>query len=166
MRKAIFFVLSALFLAVLAGQYAAADDFIVYPSKGQSQKKMEEDKFQCYGWAKEQTGFDPMAQPKATTAPPPDAQGSVGGSAVKGAAKGALLGAGIGAIAGDTGKGAAIGAVSGGALGGMRTRRQQEDAQQAQKQWADQQASQYMQKRDTYNRAYKACLTGRGYTVQ
>jgi hypothetical protein len=165
MRKALFLWLSV-FVIVLAGQYAVADDFIVYPSKGQSQKKMEEDKFQCYGWAKQQTGFDPMDTPKASTPPPPDAQGSVGGSAVKGAAKGAIVGAGIGAIAGDTGKGAAIGAVSGGALGGMRTRRQQEESQQAQKQWADQQSSQYMQKRDTYNRAYKACLTGRGYTVQ
>jgi predicted lipid-binding transport protein (Tim44 family) len=156
------------FLGVTLGHALAQQqgDFVIYPSQGQSAKKMEQDKFECYGWAKEQTGFDPMATPTATTPPPPASKSSVGGGMIKGGAVGALAGVGIGAIAGDAGKGAAIGAVAGGVLGGVRSKRQQEQEQQAQQQWANDQASQYQQKRDYYNRAYKACLVGRGYTVQ
>ena len=43
-----------------------ADDMYVYPQKGQSNKQMEKDKYECYGWAKKKTGFDPMAAPTAT----------------------------------------------------------------------------------------------------
>ncbi len=166
MRKLILILM--LFAFGIAEGHAAMQqgDFIIYPSQGQSAKKMEQDKFECYKWAKEQTGFDPMATPTATTPPPPGSQASVGGGLVKGGAVGALAGAGIGAIAGDAGKGAAIGAVAGGVFGGVRAKRQQEQAQQAQQQWANDQAGQYQQKRDYYNRAFKACLVGRGYTVQ
>jgi len=37
-------------------------------------------------------------------------------------------------------------------------------SQQQQQQW-EQQAAEYAQNRDKYNRAYAACLEGRGYTV-
>ena len=147
---------------------AVAQEVIIYPAKGQSQQQMEQDKFQCYGWAKQQSGFDPMEAPKATTAPPssPPPQGSVARGAVRGGAGGALVGAGIGAIAGDTGKGAAIGAVAGGTMGGVRSKRQKDEAEAAQKQWSDQEAAKYSEKRNGYNRAYSACLEGRGYTVK
>ena len=159
--------LSVVLLALPAGQVAAQQqqDFIIYPAKGQSQQQTEQDKFQCYEWAKQQTGFDPMAMPTAGSPPPPASQASTGGGMVKGGAVGALGGLAIGSLSGHAGEGAAIGAAAGGVMGGMRARHQQEQSQQAQQQWADQQASQYMQKRDYYNRAYKACLTGRGYTV-
>jgi outer membrane lipoprotein SlyB len=144
-----------------------AQDLMVYPAKGQSQDQMEQDKFQCYNWAKKQTGFDPMATPTASQPPPPQqSQGSVAGGAGRGAVGGGLLGAGIGAISGNARKGAAIGAVSGGAIGGMRRSSQQRQDQRAQQQWADQQNAQYMQQRNNYNRAYGACLEGRGYTVR
>jgi hypothetical protein len=32
-------------------------------------------------------------------------------------------------------------------------------------QWEHEQANQYMQQRNTYDRAYSACLEGEGYTV-
>jgi hypothetical protein len=71
----------------------------------------------------------------------------------------------VGAIAGDTGKGAAIGAAAGG-LGG-RTRKNNQQAQQknAENQWAQKETAQYSQQRSSYDRAYSACLNGRGYTV-
>ena len=47
-----------------------AQDPIVYPAKGQSEDQMEKDKYQCYSWAKNQTGFDPMKTPTTTSAPP------------------------------------------------------------------------------------------------
>ena len=145
---------------------ALAQDLIVYPAKGQSQDQMEKDKFECYGWAKGQTGFVPKQMPTATTAPPPKAEGSVAGGAVRGGAGGALLGLGIGAITGSAKKGAAIGALSGGAIGGMRSSSQQRQAEQARRDWEQQQANQYMQQRSAYNRAYSACLEGKGYTVK
>jgi hypothetical protein len=36
----------------------------------------------------------------------------------------------------------------------------------AQKQWEEEQTSQYLQKRNGYNRAYTACLEGKGYVVK
>jgi hypothetical protein len=142
---------------VLSGPVLGADVFI-YPNKGQSQKQQEQDQSQCYSWAKQKSGFDPMAAPTTTT-PPPTGRGS---SALGGAARGALAGVAIGAIAGDAGKGAAIGAASGGLLGGARRRHQAAEQQQ----WANQQAANYEHNRANYNRAFGACMEGRGYTVK
>ena len=163
------FLIGLLLGAFIAGT-AVAQDFMIYPAKGQSQDQLEKDKFECYSWAKGQTGFDPMEMPKAT-APPPTKQAtsSTAGGAVKGGVGGGLLGAGVGAIAGGkkgAKKGALIGGLSGGTIGGVRSSSQQKQDRKAQKQWEKQQTNQYMQKRDTYNRAYSACLEGKGYTVK
>jgi hypothetical protein len=149
-----------LLLGAAFGQGTAYGEMIIYPAKGQSQKKMEKDKYECYGWAKGQTGFDPM---KAGSAPPPPQQPPPpGGERVKGAARGAVAGVAIGAIAGDAGKGAAIGAASGAMIGGMKKR--QKDQQQAQAQ--QQQNAAFTQAQSNYNRAFGACMEGRGYTVK
>ena len=141
-----------------------SQDLIVYPAKGQSQDQMEKDKFECYTWAKGQTGFDPMQMPTATS-PPPQQEAQKGGVG-RGAVRGGAVGLAAGAIAGDPGKGAAIGAASGGLIGGMRRRDQKRRQQTAQKQWEQEQANAYMQGRNSYNRAYSACFEGRGYTVK
>jgi len=146
------------FLWVLAGSGAMAQQEIIYPAKGQSPEQTEKDKYDCYQWAKKQTGFDPM-QGKTSPAPPQEAPK---GGVVRGAARGAAVGAAVGAIAGDAGKGAAIGAAGGGMVGGMR----RSDQVQQQEYAAKQQATEDKQKRDTYNRAFGACLEGRGYTVK
>jgi hypothetical protein len=91
---------------------------IVYPAKGQSAEKQKKDQSECYAWAKEQTGFDPMtaAAPNtdsAAKAAKEQTAEATQGQAVKGAAKGAAAGALIGAAAGDAGKGAAVGAAAG-----------------------------------------------------
>ena len=124
-----------LFLGVSfpAGEVAHAQELIIYPAKGQSKQQQEKDQFECYTWAKGQTGFDPMAPPTAT-APPPAREAPQGG-VVRGGARGALGGLAIGAIAGDAGKGAAIGAASGALIGGMRRRDQEAREEQAQEQW-------------------------------
>ena len=51
-------------------------------------------------------------------------------------------------------------------VGGARKRDQQASTQQQQQQWEQQQAAEYSAKRSDYNRAYSACLEGRGYTVK
>lgn len=69
MQRVTCMVILLLLAALLAGP-ALAQEFIVYPAKGQSQEQMEKDKFECYSWAKNQTGFDPMQLPQATAPPP------------------------------------------------------------------------------------------------
>ena len=137
---------------------ALASDLMIYPNKGQSHKKQEQDQSECYSWAKNKSGFDPMAAPTASTQPP----ASDGANPVRGAAGGALAGLAVGAIAGNAGTGAAIGAASGALIGGARRRSQYAQQQQ----WADHQATNYANNRAKYNRAFGACLEGRGYTVK
>jgi hypothetical protein len=147
----------------LAGN-AVADELYVFPAKGQSPEQVEKDKYDCYQWAKNNTGFDPMKPPQASAPPPP--KEAPRGGLFRGAARGAAVGAVGGAIAGDTGKGAAIGAATGALVGRMRRRDQAARQSQAQGQWEQQQAATYSQARNEYNRAYSACLEGKGYTVK
>jgi hypothetical protein len=131
---------------------AAAQPPVVYPAKGQSEATQSKDDAACYSWAKKSSGIDPALA--AGSAPPP---AGPGGERMQGAMRGALGGAAIGAIAGDAGKGAGAGALAGTMVGGHRARQREAAAnQQAQTQQA------YMA---TYYRAYGACMSGRGYTV-
>jgi hypothetical protein len=49
-----------LLFAVFLVSHVQAQDLIVFPAQGQSNEQMEKDKFECYTWARDQTGFDPM----------------------------------------------------------------------------------------------------------
>lgn len=142
----IFFACTA--AAMIAATAYAAQEPVVFPAKGQSNDKMETDKYACYQWAKGQTGVDPMQGATASSASTTEGAGRT-------AAKGAALGAVGGAIGGNAGKGAAIGAATGGIIGGARKR-------QSQKQ---QEASAQGSKAE-YNRAWGACMEGKGYTVK
>lgn len=138
-------------------------DFIVYPGQGQSQDQTAQDKAECQRWATDQSGFNPLATPRASTPPPAAEQpvGGVGRGAVRGAAGGAL----VGALTGNTKKGAAIGAGSGALLGGMRRSDQTAREQASRDNWEQQEVARISQERNNFNRAYQACLQGRGYTV-
>src|SRR5262245_19951915 len=145
----------ALLLSI--GVIASAQQ-IVYPAKGQSPEQQAKDQSECNAWAQQTTGVDPLVIAQQQSQPAP-AQKQ--GGRARGALGGAAAGAAVGAIAGDTGEGAAIGAAVGTMGGGIRQRRQnkeQESATQAQ-------ASQSQAALDTYARAVKTCMQGRGYTV-
>lgn len=163
MRARYLTIITMAILLCFAGT-ALAQEPVIYPAKGQSPEQLDKDKYECYSWAKKESGFDPMQKPVATEPPPP--QESPKGGAARGAARGGLVGLAGGAIAGDAGKGAAIGAASGALVGGMRRKDQQRQQAQAEQQWAQQQTATYNKNRDAYNRAYTACLEGRGYTVK
>jgi hypothetical protein len=150
--------------ALLALGSAWAQEVIVYPAGGQSAEQTEKDKYECYQWAKDQSGFDPMAPPTATRPPPQEKAGQTGGAG-SGALKGAAAGAAIGVLRGDTAKWAGRGAATGALVGGARRSNQRQKDDQARRQWEQEQASQYQAARNNYNRAYTACLSGRGYTV-
>jgi hypothetical protein len=144
-------------------QYVPPGNPIIYPNRGQSAEQEEKDKMQCYNWAKQTSGFDPMAPPRPT-APPPGPEVAQGGM-FKGGAAGALGGLAIGSLSGQAGKGAEIGAIAGGLFGGMRRREQMQRMAFEQEQYMQQQAAILQQKRSQYNRAFGACMSGRGYTV-
>jgi hypothetical protein len=151
---------------LLAGFSARAQEPFIYPAKGQSAQQQEKDQYECYAWAKSNSGFDPMAVPRTST-PPPSGGTNVAGSAVRGAAGGAAIGAAAGAIAGGkAGKGAAIGAASGGMLRGMGAAGQNQQASNDRRAWEQREAANYATNREKYDRAFAACMTGRGYTVK
>lgn len=149
---------------VLSTPTLASAQPYIYPDRGQNPQQQEFDRGQCYSWAVQQTGFDP-ANPRVATGPPPMAQAPQGGM-FRGAAGGAALGAVGGAIGGDAGKGAAIGAGVGALFGGMRRLRWAEEQQQQQMSYAAQQQGALAQGHANYNRAFGACMAGRGYTVR
>lgn len=130
---------------VLVGT-ASAQQVFVYPQKGQSQQQQDIDTAECGRWAKGQTGIDPNA-PKQQEGLGSNARGTVGG-----AAKGAAVGAAVGAIAGNAGKGAGAGAVVGGVAGRRGSKKQKQAAA--------------AETTNTYQRAFAACMDGRGYSVK
>jgi hypothetical protein len=132
----------------------------VYPSKGQSQQQQKKDEYECYNWAVEQSGIDPLDLPKVEAAP---MQTGPTGGAVVGAAKGAAAGAAIGAITGDAGQGAAVGAVVGG-LSGRRSGKQAQAQQNQQSQANAAAAEQEMI--NSFKKAFSVCIEGKGYTVK
>lgn len=140
-------------------QISQAGGLIVFPSNKQSQQQQKNDEFDCYKWAMEQTGLDPLNLPKVEA----KVQTGPTGGAVVGAAGGAAAGAAIGAIAGDAGKGAAIGAVA----GGLRGRRAGQQAQAQQNAQSEAQAKEAEEEiKNTFKKAFAACLEGKGYTVK
>jgi len=131
----------------------------IYPAKGQSKQQQKKDEYECYMWAIEQSGIDPLNLPKVEA---PVQSGPTGG-AVKGAAKGAAAGAAIGAIAGDAGKGAAIGATAG-ALKGRQAGKQAQG--QANQQAQAQATATEQEMKDSFNKAFSVCIEGKGYTIK
>jgi YMGG-like Gly-zipper len=141
---------------------------IVYPGSGQDAAKQGLDENECYSWAHQQTGIDPTAPPTQAAA----VEAPKGG-AVKGAARGAAKGAAVGAISderhiGDEGSlDAGEGAAAGAAVGAAKGRRAQKKAgKQAEAQAQQAAQAQDTQKKDTFKKAWGACLEGRGYSVK
>ncbi|WP_163516344.1 glycine zipper family protein [Gelidibacter japonicus] len=132
----------------------------VFPTKDQSSAQQEKDMSDCYTWAVQQSGYDPINPTKVQAK---EVDQGPDGSAVKGAAGGALVGLAIGSISGDAGKGAAIGAVSGSVLGHRRGAM----AKASEQNQANQQAANVNKNmEDGFKKAFEACLEGKNYTVK
>ena len=134
--------------------------FYIIPNNGQDATQTQKDESDCFLWAKEQSGYDPLNPPTVTAAP---VEKGPDGSAVRGAARGAAAGAAIGSISGDAGDGAAYGAIVGG-LRGRRASKQQAAQQEA----ANQQAveSKKTALLDDYKKAYTLCVESKGYSIK
>jgi hypothetical protein len=166
MRHVTFIAFLLLFSVCLVSPVWAQDP-IVYPAKGQSEDQMEKDKYQCYSWAKNQTGFDPMKTPTTTSAPPAKEKEvwGAGKTGVAGGATGAIVG---GAARGKKGavRGGLIGAAGGALIGGARSSNQRNREAQKRKDWERKETNNYARARSEYNRAFGACMEGRGYSVK
>jgi outer membrane lipoprotein SlyB len=165
MNKNTGYILIFFLVTMLAATAAYAQEPIVFPAQGQSDEQMDQDKYACYNWAKKESTFDPMAVPTAS-APPPK-QKETKASTGRGAVGGALLGAGLGKITGGGAKkGAVVGGLGGAVVGGSRKAGTEEENKKANQQWANEQGAEYAQNRNHYNRAFSACMEGKGYTVK
>lgn len=132
----------------------------VFPSNGQDKEAQEKDEFDCYKWAMDETGYNPINPPEIQAE---QVEQGPDGGAVMGSAKGAAAGAAIGAIAGDAGKGAAIGATA----GAIRGRRVSQYNKAKQQQQNDEEAKAKEEEMlNNFKKAFTACMTGKGYTVQ
>lgn len=174
---------SAAAQAAPAWSPAQSIDMFAFPKNGQNADQQLKDESECYGMARQRTGIDPQkAAPTGPTADQVQAaqrQGAanapqVQGAAVGGAARGAAGGAAIGAIAGNAGKGAGIGAVAGTMRGASaqhaaNAQSQQRAAAQAKAKLEkehEQELLAHKEGRDTFQRAFSACMDARGYSVQ
>lgn len=144
-------------IAALYPLWAAGQQPIFYPARGQSAQQQNRDRGECQAWAQQTTGINPAALaqgPAPQQAPSGPAVG--GGERLVGAARGAIIGEVAG---GHGGEGAVIGAM----VGGARARSNQAAQAQAQQQQAQ---AAHASQVNTYNRAVGACMEGRGYTVK
>ena len=154
------------------GTLSSSLGLFVFPAKNQTATQQSGDEGACFDWAKSQTGIDPtnIKPPEIAQQPQQDTSNAGNGSRARGAARGAAGGAIIGAIAGDAGTGAAAGAAAGVISGGAakRNAKKQAAAQQQQQQAAAEQQAQaaIAQQKATYNKAFSACMEGKGYTVK
>jgi glycine zipper 2TM protein len=144
-------------------------DIYVYPSKGQTDKQLDRDRYECHNWAVSQSHFNPSEphlaphqQIRVVEGPPP------GQSTVAGAVTGAVIGAAVGSPR-NTGEGAVAGAIAGAVLGASsESARRKETDRINSRVNADAQAERARLERQAsdYRRAISACLEGRGYTVK
>ena len=150
-------------------QPVLATEVYYFPMREQSIEQQDRDRFECYLWAKKETGFDPSHPhliPHQRTYVVPDPE--PGTDTVAGAFTGAMLGAIIGAPH-SSGEGAVIGAIAGGALGAASDSARQERAAVIEERINRGPSSSYTaleRQANQYRRAMKACLEGRGYKVR
>ena len=140
-----------------------------YPTKGQSKDQQERDRFECYQWAKKQTGYDPSQKQLAPhqrievqSATPP------GSDTAAGAISGAIIGSML-SPRHDSGRSMIFGAITGAMLGSASEQAKQEQADQIQQHYDTKDAQRYAKlehQASDYRRAMSACLEGRGYTVR
>jgi hypothetical protein len=142
---------------------------IFYPARGQTPEQQNRDRYECYQWAVQQTGFDPSQQTLAphqrievVPAEPP------GHDTAAGAVTGAILGAAVSRPREALG-GALVGAMAGALIGASSDAARENEAARQQRRY-DARAAQHVANVETqasnYRRAMTACLEGRGYQVK
>jgi hypothetical protein len=141
----------------------------VYPMHGQSAEKQGQDQYECFLWARRQTGFDPslprsdgVTTVRVVPVPP------AGAGVAAGAATGAVIGAAV-SHPWETAEGAAVGAIAGAMVGVVADASRQQQAERIESQENAERARVAAQADAAvleYRAALTSCLTARGYAVQ
>lgn len=143
-------------------------DVYFYPKQGQTQPRQDRDRYECYLWANKKTGYDPSRlQPDTRARVRVVAVPGPGHDTAVGTVTGAVLGAAVSRPR-DAGAGALIGAVAGAVLGSASDQSRQRAANEEQARQDEAQARRAAASDaqiQSYRRALKACLEGRGYSV-
>jgi hypothetical protein len=152
------------------GAVAPDAEIYVYPSRGQSEKQLDRDRYECHNWAVTQSHYNPSdphlaphQQIRVVEMPAPGRDTAVG------AVTGAVIGSSVGGRR-DSGGATVAGAIVGAMIGASSDAARQKAAAaevngrasaevQAERAKLERQAS-------DYRRAISACLEGRGYTVK
>lgn len=144
----------------------AATRVFVYPGKSQTSEQLERDRYECYVWAVEQTGFDPSQvelaphqRVEVVAMPPAGAETTAG----------AIAGAAIGAVVSPSrhaAEGAIVGAMIGGLAGAASEAERARRTEQLRQTYDEHLSAQLERQSNEYRRALSACLEGRGYTVK
>lgn len=145
-----------------AAQPVSLTKVYFYPSQGQSAEQQDRDRYDCYVWAVDQTGFDP-----SRNIGPRETRATVVPSAGETVAGGAAIGAAIGAVAagrGDMIEGAVVGAMAGAVVGSAAASSQQQQARVEAR--SPRGYGRNEREAAGYRRAMSACLEGRGYSVR
>jgi len=148
---------------------APSTQIIFYPANGQTPEQQNRDRYECYQWSVQQTGFDP-SQPQlaphqrveVVPAEPPGHDTAVG------AVTGAVLGAAVSRPRQAVG-GAIVGAVAGAMLGASSDQAREREAARMQRRYDARYAQHWSNaeaQASDYRRAMTACLEGRAYTVK
>lgn len=169
MKTLLTLLLTGLGISSLAVQsLAETDNLFIYPAANQSIDQQERDEYECYLWARSETDFDPMGQARSDD--DDRVRVEVAENPKENAAGlGVLLGAITGAVITDSSKGAIVGAGVGGIIGASSEASGQRQVEEEARASAAQLSAQ-MQQRNllaaNYQRAFSACLEGRGYVVR
>jgi hypothetical protein len=155
--------------AVLAPAVRPSPTVYVYPTHGQSAARQDQDQYECYLWARRQTGFDPslprrenVVPVRVVAAPPP------GAGIAAGAATGAVIGAAV-SQPWDTAEGAAVGAIAGAMVGVIADSSRQQQAERIESREIAERARIAAQADAAvfdYRAAVASCLSARGYAVR
>lgn len=150
---------------------AARPAMYFYPSQGQSVERQDRDRFECYQWARNQTGTDPGMTPLRGPAPEYDAPQVTGA----GAAVGAVAGAAIGAAStgprygrghgGGSAEGMIMGAIIGSIIGAAAENAGAEAQARANEARVRRDAAASDVPLDGFRRAMGACMSSRGYAI-
>ena len=135
-----------------------------YARNGQSEAQQDRDRFECFNWAVEKTGFDPSRR----ALPHEHREEAVpvmhpGATVLAGTVTGAVIGAAV-SNPWDRGEGAVIGAIAGTALGSIAASSQARAIRAAHVQ--DPAPTSFELQAAEFRRAMSACLEGRGYVVK
>ncbi len=157
------------FLIMAGGSQALAANVeqpIVYPKNGQNPQQQGSDANACQVWAQQTTGVNPAYLQGQLSVAQSQNVAPQQRPVLRGAVRGVAVGSALGAINKNMDSGAGKGATMGVTAGAMRGVGQKIDmSREAQAQQSQQQVTKLQNQYATYNRAFSACMTGKGYSV-